>query len=98
MRQLQRVLWSKGTLLNPQHFQLQDRYLEELLDFRLHALTFCPWGFSRLRIDADALSAGTVVVGDAAGLLPDGLVFDMPNLPRRGHSTRVFRNRVVDNG
>ena len=79
MRQLQRVLWSKGTLLNPQHFQLQDRYLEELLDFRLHALTFCPWGFSRLRLDTEALSAGTVVVGDAAGLLPDGLVFDMPN-------------------
>ncbi|WP_457096438.1 parallel beta-helix domain-containing protein [Lysobacter sp. P5_B9] len=25
------------------------------------------------------------------------LVFDMPNLPRRGHSTRVFKNRVFDN-
>ncbi|MFC5570115.1 parallel beta-helix domain-containing protein [Lysobacter yangpyeongensis] len=25
------------------------------------------------------------------------LVFDMPNLPRRGHSTRVFNNRVVAN-
>lgn len=25
------------------------------------------------------------------------LVFDMPNLPRRGHSTRVFRNQVIDN-
>ncbi|HJW45572.1 MAG TPA: parallel beta-helix domain-containing protein [Lysobacter sp.] len=25
------------------------------------------------------------------------LVFDMPNLPRRGHSTRVFKNQVVDN-
>ena len=79
MRQFQRVLWSKGTLLNPQHFQLQDRYLEELLDFRLHALTFCPWGFSRLTVDGEKLAAGTLVVSDAAGLMPDGLVFDMPN-------------------
>jgi type VI secretion system protein ImpJ len=79
MRQFQRVLWSKGTLLNPQHFQLQDRYLEELLDFRLHALTFCPWGFSRLSVDGEKLAAGTLVVSDAAGLMPDGLVFDMPH-------------------
>jgi parallel beta-helix repeat protein len=25
------------------------------------------------------------------------LVFDMPNLPRRGHSTRVYKNRVFEN-
>lgn len=79
MRQLQKVLWSKGTLLNPQHLQLQDRYLEELVEFRLNALTFCPWGFRRLSIDAQALAGGTLVVTDAAGLLPDGLVFDVPH-------------------
>jgi type VI secretion system protein ImpJ len=78
MRQLQKVLWSKGVLLNPQHLQLQDRYLEELLEFRLDALTFCPWGFGRVEIDREALAGGTFVVTDAAGLMPDGLVFDVP--------------------
>jgi parallel beta-helix repeat protein len=34
-----------------------------------------------------------VATGNTGGIL----VFDMPNLPRRGHSTRVFRNRVVAN-
>lgn len=79
MRQLQKVLWSKGVLLNPQHLQLQDRYLEELLEFRLDALTFCPWGFSALEIDRQALAAGSVVLSAAAGLMPDGLVFDIPS-------------------
>jgi type VI secretion system protein ImpJ len=79
MRQLQRVLWSKGVLLDPQHLQMQDRYLEELLAFRLDALAFRPWGFSRLELDREAVAAGTLVLNAAAGLLPDGLIFDVPH-------------------
>lgn len=78
MAQLQKVLWSKGVLLNAQHLQLQDRYLEELLAFRLSALTFAPWGFSRLALDREALVGGVVIVNEAAGIFPDGLVFDVP--------------------
>ena len=36
---------------------------------------------------------GNVATHNTGGIL----VFDMPNLPRRGHSTRVFRNQVIDN-
>ncbi len=79
MQQLQKVLWSKGVLLNPQHLQLQDRYIEELLAFRLDALSFFPWGFSRVDFDRESIAGGTLIVTDAAGLLPDGLVFDVPN-------------------
>ena len=78
MRQLQPVLWTKGVLLSPQHLQMQDRYLEDLLSFRLGALTFRPWGFQRLEIDRDALAGGAFAVTSAAGILPDGLLFDAP--------------------
>ena len=77
MTQLQKVLWTKGVLLNPQHLQAQDRYLESLLEFRLNALAFCPWGFSRLAVDREALAGGLFALTEAAGLLPDGLVFDV---------------------
>jgi type VI secretion system protein ImpJ len=77
MKQLQKVLWTKGVLLNPQHLQLQDRYLESLLEFRLNALTRWPWGFSRLEVDREALAGGVVSLTRAAGLFPDGLVFDV---------------------
>jgi type VI secretion system protein ImpJ len=77
MKQLQKVLWTKGVLLNPQHLQAQDRYLENLLEFRLNALAFCPWGFSRLEIDRDALAGGVLSLGAAAGMFADGTVFDV---------------------
>ncbi len=78
MRQLQPVIWAKGTFLTPQHLQLQDRFLESVLDFKLSALRFCPWGFSDLQIDREALSTGTFLVPTATGIFPDGLPFEIP--------------------
>ena len=79
MRQTQPVLWTKGVLLSPQHFQTQDRFLEDLLEFHLSSLAFSAWGFSRLSIDREALAAGSFALSAASGLLPDGLAFDMPD-------------------
>ncbi|MGH7525600.1 MAG: type VI secretion system baseplate subunit TssK [Gemmatimonadales bacterium] len=78
MRQLQPVLWTKGVLLNPQHLQTQDRFLEDLIEFQLSTLTVYPWGFSRLELDREALAGGAFALSAAAGILPDGLLFDMP--------------------
>ncbi|HEU4566272.1 MAG TPA: type VI secretion system baseplate subunit TssK [Gemmatimonadaceae bacterium] len=78
MRQMQPVLWTKGVLLSPQHLQTQDRFLEDLIQFQLSGLTYCPWGFHRLELDHEALSAGSFAITAAAGIFPDGLLFDMP--------------------
>lgn len=78
MRQLQPVLWTKGVLLNPQHLQTQDRFLEDLIEFQLSTLAVYPWGFSHLEIDREALAGGAIGISAAAGILPDGLLFDMP--------------------
>ncbi len=78
MRRLQKVLWTKGILLNPQHLQLQDSYLEELVGFQLGNLQHAPWGFSRLEIDQEALAGGSLAVAAAAGIFPDGLPFLFP--------------------
>jgi type VI secretion system protein ImpJ len=75
---LEPVIWAKGTFLNPQHLQIQDRYIEESLRFHMHALSFRPWGVQRLRIDQEQLEAGVLVVNEATGILPDGLLFDIP--------------------
>jgi type VI secretion system protein ImpJ len=78
MQKLAPVIWARGTLLNPQHLQHQDRYLESLLQFRMRALHFSPYGFQTLRLDQDALASGAVALTEAAGIMPEGLVFDMP--------------------
>jgi len=78
MKVLQPVIWSKGTLLTPQHLQVQDRFVESLLQFYVEALNFKPWGFSELRIDHDALMKGRLVIMQTRGIFADGLLFDVP--------------------
>lgn len=78
MKQLQPVIWMKGTFLSPQHLQAQDRFLEDVLRFQTESLSFQPWGFSRLRLNQEALSAGQVSVTEATGIFPDGLIIDIP--------------------
>lgn len=78
MRRLQKVLWTKGILLNPQHLQLQDAYLEELVAFQLGSLQHAPWGFGSLELDLEALAGGSLALTAAAGLFPDGLPFLFP--------------------
>lgn len=77
MPRMQPVLWTKGLLLTPQHLQAQDRFLKDTFEFRLSAYTFCPWGFSALEIDREDLAQGDFSVTTAAGIFPDGLIFDV---------------------
>src|SRR5579884_4217046 len=78
MKQLQPVLWSKGTFLTPQHLQLQDKFLEDSMNFRVQALNFCAWGFSELVLDQELLTEGQLAVSRASGIFPDGLIFEIP--------------------
>ena len=78
MKRLQPVIWTKGTFLSPQHLQIQDRFLENLLQFQLENLSFRPWGFRSLQVSQEALAAGSFGISSASGILPDGLLFDIP--------------------
>jgi type VI secretion system protein ImpJ len=75
---LEPVIWAKGTVLNPQHLQMHDRFLVDSLQFQLQTLNFRPWGFQRLRVDEQALIGGNIALLEAAGIFPDGLLFDIP--------------------
>ncbi|TPE49102.1 type VI secretion system baseplate subunit TssK [Amaricoccus solimangrovi] len=73
-----RVLWSEGLFLRPQHFQQQDRHTEALVRAALQAGALHPWGFRALTLDAALLETGRVAVAEARGLLPDGTPFAIP--------------------
>src|ERR1700712_993222 len=72
MRPLQRIVWSEGMLMSPQHFQQQDSYHEALLHERLAAVAPFTWGLLELELDARALETGQVAVRGFAGILPGG--------------------------
>lgn len=79
MRRLQPIIWAKGTFLSPQHLQAQDIFHEDLLQFRIDALNFFPWGFRTLTINREALAGGNLAIDTASGIFPDGLLFDIPD-------------------
>ena len=78
MKRLQPVIWTKGTFLSPQHLQLQDRFLENLLQFHLENLAFRPWGFAEMQISQELLAGGSFGISSASGIFSDGLMFDIP--------------------
>ena len=84
MKRLQPVIWTKGTFLSPQHLQLQDRFLENLLQFHLDSLSFRPWGFRHAANQPGSPGGRSRWASpSASGILPDGLLFDIPGLRRR---------------
>lgn len=74
-----RVIWSEGLFLQPQHFQQQDRYFERYVETRCQALVGHSWGFTDIELERDFLSIGRLGVRRIAGVFPDGTPFRMPD-------------------
>lgn len=53
-----KVIWSEGMFLQPQHFQQHDRYVERLLEGRAGPLAGHAWGFVNMEVDTGALALG----------------------------------------
>lgn len=74
-----RVVWSEGLFLRPQHFQQQDRHVERYVDLRVGAVRTHGWGFTELELDRDLLGTGKLAVRRARGVYPDGTPFCIPD-------------------
>ncbi|MDE2368841.1 MAG: type VI secretion system baseplate subunit TssK [Burkholderiales bacterium] len=73
-----KVMWTEGMFLQPQHFQQQDRYLARQLESRIAAALPWPWGWLALQIDDAALLQGRIMITAARGVLPDGQGYSIP--------------------
>lgn len=74
-----KVVWSEGLFLQPQHFQQQDRHFASYVEARCRALVPYSWGFTELEIERDFLAIGKLGLRRAAGVFPDGTPFRMPD-------------------
>jgi type VI secretion system protein ImpJ len=73
-----KVMWTEGMFLQPQHFQQHDRYLAHALGARIAAAFGHGWGFTQLTLDEAALLQGKIAIANAEGVLPDGTPFSIP--------------------
>jgi len=93
MSKAQKVVWTKGMFLMPQHFQAQDEYFEQELHFRTSSSAFANWGLTGIGIDEASLLNGLFTLRHCEGVLPDGLTFEMPiadELPQGRPVEEVF--------
>jgi type VI secretion system protein ImpJ len=74
-----KVVWSEGMFLRPQHFQQDARAIEALVESRTAPLRCFSWGFTELRLDNDLLKMGKLAVQKARGVFPDGTPFSIPD-------------------
>lgn len=78
MTQNNKVVWTEGLFLRPQHLQQQERYLERFTELRAGAMVPYSWGFQELELETDLLSVGKLGIRSARGVFADGTPFCMP--------------------
>ena len=72
-----KIVWSEGMFLRPQHFQQQDRYLENFVRDRSHGLQPHQWGFKKVTLNEEHLQTGKFSLTECSGIFPDGTPFDL---------------------
>lgn len=80
MKNRHRVVWTKGMFLTPQHFQTQDQFLEDAIQFRFASSHYANWGVTELSVDSEALANGLFRLISCSGIMPDGEPFDFPEI------------------
>lgn len=73
-----RVIWNEGLFIKPQHFQQQQRYFEYIVETKSSQSTGYLYGVTQLSLNPEYLSFGRIAIENAAGVMPDGTVFNMP--------------------
>jgi type VI secretion system protein ImpJ len=79
MSSYNKVIWTEGLFLQPQHFQQQDRYFERYVESRCQGLTPHSWGFIEIELEQDFLAIGKFALRRAVGVFPDGTPVRMPD-------------------
>lgn len=78
LKRLSKIVWSEGMHLGPHHFQAQASFFENALQFTASALYSNTFGFTGLELSNEALRNGTIALMHGRGVMPDGLVFQIP--------------------
>lgn len=78
MDYLQRVLWTEGLFLTPHHLQQMDRYHEHRVNMAVRNVQPMYYGLVDVRIDEAALADGNFLLHRCKGVLPAGILFDIP--------------------
>ncbi len=85
---IRRVQWFEGMLLEPHHFQQQERYHHNKALIYQSSLTPFFWGATHLEIDEERLASGTFLIKELSAIMQDGSVLQVtPEEDSKPHLT-----------
>lgn len=73
-----KVIWSDGLFIKPQHFQQQQRHVDFVINHKIDALNCYHYGLTHLEFNQELLKLGKIGIVSASGTMPDGTFFDIP--------------------
>lgn len=79
MEKHNKILWYEGMTLDPHHFQQWDRFHQSSVHFQLRTLFPNAYGLTTLSIEEEGLANGLFKLTKCSGILPDGMVFNLPD-------------------
>jgi len=68
MSQNNKVIWTEGMFLRPQHFQQQDRNFQNWIETRCSGLQIYSWGLTILELDQPLLALGKIALTSCRGV------------------------------
>lgn len=78
-----KVIWSQGLFVQPQHFQQQSRFVEAIVTDRCDKMRSYDWGVSELRFDDELLAQGKLRIARCKGRFPDSTPFTIAETDRK---------------
>lgn len=90
------IFWHQGLFIQPQHFQLSDRYTASLLAPVYGYLQPHAWGVGEMSIRQSGLGTGTFGINSGVFIFPDGVMASVPG--NAAVESRQFDNAWVEGG
>lgn len=97
MKLPQRLFWSEGMFMTPQHLQQQDAFHEGMGAARLRLASPYHWGVVSMELDTEALAAGEFKVLEFLGVLPEGMLVSFEAGAPEAPSARRVEDALATN-
>lgn len=79
MFKAEKILWGEGLFLRPQHFQLQDSYHEQLLNYTIRSTVAHAYGIQSISFDQIQMSQQVLALEKIEMIWQDGEIYRAPS-------------------
>ena len=93
---MQKTVWFEGMKLDPHHFQQTERYNLYYINSRFGMINSNYWGLKNFQVDNAAIAGGNFSLINCNGIMPDGMIFNIPENEQKKLSWILPNQNAID--